>query len=154
MSRRGCRVAVVRAGPADRLVRPLVVVDALVAGDVLGERGTVVDLVQVQVLVLERLIPALDHAVGLRRAVPGADVLELRARADVAREAAGAETGAIVGDHPDRVQLSGGTVDDVLDQRMPERFLGPLAGRIKRGDLIVLEAMGGGFTWGAVLARW
>lgn len=26
-------------------------------------------------------------------------------------------------------------------------------GRIKRGDLIVLEAMGGGFTWGAALVR-
>jgi len=27
-------------------------------------------------------------------------------------------------------------------------------GRIKRGDLVMLEAMGGGFTWGAVLIRW
>ncbi len=27
-------------------------------------------------------------------------------------------------------------------------------GRIKAGDLILLEAMGGGFTWGAVLLRW
>ena len=27
-------------------------------------------------------------------------------------------------------------------------------GRIKRGDLVMLEAMGGGFTWGAVLVRW
>jgi 3-oxoacyl-[acyl-carrier-protein] synthase-3 len=27
-------------------------------------------------------------------------------------------------------------------------------GRIKRGDLILLEAMGGGFTWGANLLRW
>jgi 3-oxoacyl-[acyl-carrier-protein] synthase-3 len=27
-------------------------------------------------------------------------------------------------------------------------------GRIKRGDLILLEAMGGGFTWGAALLRW
>lgn len=26
-------------------------------------------------------------------------------------------------------------------------------GRIKAGDLILLEAMGGGFTWGAALAR-
>ncbi len=26
--------------------------------------------------------------------------------------------------------------------------------RIKRGDLLLFEAMGGGFTWGAVLARW
>ena len=27
-------------------------------------------------------------------------------------------------------------------------------GRIKRGDLVLLEAMGGGFTCGAVLVRW
>ncbi|MGD9766941.1 MAG: beta-ketoacyl-ACP synthase III [Pseudolabrys sp.] len=27
-------------------------------------------------------------------------------------------------------------------------------GRIKRGDLVMLEAMGGGFTWGSVLVRW
>ena len=26
-------------------------------------------------------------------------------------------------------------------------------GRIKPGDLVVLEAMGGGFTWGASLVR-
>ncbi|MCB1494913.1 MAG: ketoacyl-ACP synthase III [Bauldia sp.] len=29
-----------------------------------------------------------------------------------------------------------------------------LDGRIKRGDLLLLESMGGGFTWGAVLLRW
>ncbi len=27
-------------------------------------------------------------------------------------------------------------------------------GRIKKGDLVLLEAMGGGFTWGATLLRW
>jgi 3-oxoacyl-[acyl-carrier-protein] synthase-3 len=27
-------------------------------------------------------------------------------------------------------------------------------GRIKKGDLVMLEAMGGGFTWGATLIRW
>jgi len=27
-------------------------------------------------------------------------------------------------------------------------------GRIKKNDLVMLEAMGGGFTWGAVLVRW
>jgi 3-oxoacyl-[acyl-carrier-protein] synthase-3 len=27
-------------------------------------------------------------------------------------------------------------------------------GRIKRGDLVLMEAMGGGFTWGATLLRW
>ncbi len=27
-------------------------------------------------------------------------------------------------------------------------------GRIKRGHIVLLEAMGGGFTWGSVLLRW
>ena len=27
-------------------------------------------------------------------------------------------------------------------------------GRIKRGDLVMIEAMRGGFTWGASLIRW
>lgn len=27
-------------------------------------------------------------------------------------------------------------------------------GRVRRGDLVLLEAMGGGFTWGALLLRW
>jgi 3-oxoacyl-[acyl-carrier-protein] synthase-3 len=27
-------------------------------------------------------------------------------------------------------------------------------GRIKKGDLVLMEAMGGGFTWGAALVRW
>ena len=29
-----------------------------------------------------------------------------------------------------------------------------LDGRIKKGDLLLLELMGGGFTWGAILLRW
>ena len=32
--------------------------------------------------------------------------------------------------------------------------VGVADGRIKRGDLLLLEAMGGGFTWGAALLRW
>mgnify|MGYP002652389390 CR=1 FL=1 len=27
-------------------------------------------------------------------------------------------------------------------------------GRVKQGDLVLLEAMGGGFTWGSSLIRW
>ena len=27
-------------------------------------------------------------------------------------------------------------------------------GRIKPGDLVMIEAMGGGFTWGSALIRW
>jgi 3-oxoacyl-[acyl-carrier-protein] synthase-3 len=26
--------------------------------------------------------------------------------------------------------------------------------KVKEGDLVLMEAMGGGFTWGAVLVRW
>ena len=27
-------------------------------------------------------------------------------------------------------------------------------GRIREGDLVMIEAIGGGFTWGAALIRW
>ena len=27
-------------------------------------------------------------------------------------------------------------------------------GALKKGDLVMIEAMGGGFTWGAALIRW
>jgi 3-oxoacyl-[acyl-carrier-protein] synthase-3 len=27
-------------------------------------------------------------------------------------------------------------------------------GRIRKGDVVLLEAMGGGFTWGSALVRW
>jgi 3-oxoacyl-[acyl-carrier-protein] synthase-3 len=27
-------------------------------------------------------------------------------------------------------------------------------GRIQRGDLLLLESFGGGFTWGSALVRW
>jgi 3-oxoacyl-[acyl-carrier-protein] synthase-3 len=27
-------------------------------------------------------------------------------------------------------------------------------GRIKRGQIVLLDAMGGGFTWGAAIIRW
>jgi 3-oxoacyl-[acyl-carrier-protein] synthase-3 len=27
-------------------------------------------------------------------------------------------------------------------------------GRIENGDLVLIEAMGGGFTWGSALIRW
>ena len=32
--------------------------------------------------------------------------------------------------------------------------IGVRDGRIKPGDLVMIEAMGGGFTWGAALIRW
>ena len=27
-------------------------------------------------------------------------------------------------------------------------------GRVKKGDLVMFQALGGGFTWGAILVRW
>ena len=44
----------------------------------------------------------------------------------------------------------------VLPITAPPTLDGAIAvkdGRIKRGDLVLLEAMGGGFTWGASLLR-
>src|SRR5439155_266864 len=93
--RRRAQVAVERQLKVERLVRAARVVDVEEAVDLAGEAGAVGDLVPVQVLVLERLKPALDHAVGLGRAVAGAHVRELRAGGDVAREAGGAVAGAV-----------------------------------------------------------
>ena len=28
------------------------------------------------------------------------------------------------------------------------------SGRLKKGDIVVLDAFGGGFVWGAVVIRW
>ena len=80
-------VAVDGQGELERFVRALTVVGVQVAVDVVGKRGPVVDLVAVEVLVLERFVEALDHAVRSGRATPGADVAELRPACDVAREA-------------------------------------------------------------------
>jgi len=49
-----------------------------------------------------------------------------------------------VGEHGN---TSAASVPLALDQAVKD-------GRIKKGDLVMLEAMGGGFTWGAVLLRW
>ncbi len=47
----------------------------------------------------------------------------------------------------DHANTSAASVPLALDRAVSD-------GRIKRGDLILMEAMGGGFTWGACLARW
>jgi len=47
----------------------------------------------------------------------------------------------------DHANTSAASVPLALDQATTD-------GRIKRGDLVLMEAMGGGFTWGACLARW
>jgi 3-oxoacyl-[acyl-carrier-protein] synthase-3 len=42
---------------------------------------------------------------------------------------------------------SGATIPIALDEANR-------AGRIKSGDLLMFDAFGGGFTWGAILLRW
>lgn len=46
-----------------------------------------------------------------------------------------------------QANTSAASVPLALDQAVRD-------GRIKRGDLVALEAMGGGFTWGAAAVRW
>lgn len=64
-------------------------------------------------------------------------------------------TGRKLGISPDKVVMT------VQDHGNTSAASIPLAldvavkdGRVKRGDMVMLEAMGGGFTWGAVLLRW
>jgi 3-oxoacyl-[acyl-carrier-protein] synthase-3 len=47
----------------------------------------------------------------------------------------------------DHANTSAASIPLALDQGVRD-------GRIKRGDLLLMEAMGGGLTWGAALARW
>ena len=47
----------------------------------------------------------------------------------------------------DHANTSAASVPLALDQATSD-------GRIKQGDVVLMEAMGGGFTWGACLARW
>ena len=64
-------------------------------------------------------------------------------------------TGCKLGLPPEKVVVtvdrhantSAASVPLALTQRVAD-------GRIKRGDLVMIEAMGGGFTWGASLIRW
>jgi 3-oxoacyl-[acyl-carrier-protein] synthase III len=59
----------------------------------------------------------------------------------------GIETGRVVITVDKHGNTSAASVPLALDVAVKD-------GRIKRGDLVLMEAMGGGFTWGAVLARW
>ena len=43
------------------------------------------------------------------------------------------------------------TIGDVIVVSVKEAIP---RGRVKKGDLVMLEAMGGGFTWGSALLRW
>ncbi|MEA2537468.1 MAG: hypothetical protein QOF11_1702 [Chloroflexota bacterium] len=68
-------------------------------------------------LVLERLVEALAHAVGLRRVVAGADVLELGPLGHEPGEAQTLEGRAIVGDHDQALELAGGRVEALVEKR-------------------------------------
>ncbi len=59
----------------------------------------------------------------------------------------GIETGRVVITVDRHGNTSAASVPLALDVAVKD-------GRIKRGDLVLMEAMGGGFTWGAVLVRW
>jgi len=47
----------------------------------------------------------------------------------------------------DHANTSAASIPLALDHGVRE-------GLIKRGDLLLMEAMGGGLTWGAALVRW
>jgi len=82
---------------------------------------------------------ALDDAVGLRRALAGADVRKLGPRGDVALKPGAFEAGAVVGDEEGGCVLAGAEVGEVLEQRPAEHPLG-LADRALDGR----DRVGGG----------
>lgn len=59
----------------------------------------------------------------------------------------GLPPGKVVITVADHGNTSAASVPLALDQAVRD-------GRIKRGDLVLIEAMGGGFTWGSALLRW
>jgi 3-oxoacyl-[acyl-carrier-protein] synthase-3 len=59
----------------------------------------------------------------------------------------GIDPGRVISTIADHGNTSAASVPLALDTAVSD-------GRIKPGDLILLEAMGGGFTWGAALLRW
>jgi 3-oxoacyl-[acyl-carrier-protein] synthase-3 len=60
-----------------------------------------------------------------------------------------------IGLPPEKVVITVGEHGNTSAASVPLALDGAVKdGRIKRGDLVLLEAMGGGFTWGSVLVRW
>ena len=60
-----------------------------------------------------------------------------------------------IGLPPERVVMTVGEHGNTSAASVPLALdTGVRDGRIKKGDVVLLEAMGGGFTWGSVLLRW
>jgi 3-oxoacyl-[acyl-carrier-protein] synthase III len=86
---------------------------------------------------------------------------------EVFKHAVGMITDVIV----DAFKATGASADDIdwfvphqankriIDASAHKLHIAPLSvavkdGRVKKGDLVLLEAMGGGFTWASALLRW
>ncbi len=52
-----------------------------------------------------------------------------------------------------QIAIRGGSVIDGTGAPARRADIGIADGRIKKGDLVMFEAMGGGFTWGASVVR-
>src|SRR5262249_37905099 len=64
-------------------------------------------------------------------------------------------TAVKLGLSPDKVVLTVGEHANTSAASIPLALdVAVKDGRIKKGDMVLLEAMGGGFTWGAALLRW
>jgi 3-oxoacyl-[acyl-carrier-protein] synthase-3 len=60
-----------------------------------------------------------------------------------------------LGINPDKVIRTVGQHGNTSAASIPLALSAASAeGRLKKGDLVLLESMGGGFTWGAILLRW
>ena len=60
-----------------------------------------------------------------------------------------------IGLPPEKVVITVGEHGNTSAASVPLALDGAVRdGRVKRGDLVLLEAMGGGFTWGSVMVRW
>lgn len=60
-----------------------------------------------------------------------------------------------IGLPPEKVVVTVGEHGNTSAASVPLALDGAVRdGRVKKGDLVLLEAMGGGFTWGSVMVRW
>ena len=105
------------AAHADRFVWPDPVEELAVALGFDAELVSVVDLVAVEVLVLQRAEGALADAVLTRALAAGADVGQLRSPLDVGGEPDRLETRPVIGGDHERPDLTGRRVGQQVDER-------------------------------------